>query len=105
MSTNLYEDRYGFDLHLTDCACSIEWSLLFIASQSPIMSDDPPALDEMTFEQALQRLEEIVASLEDETPELEQALSSYEEGTALAQHCLEQLEQAELRVDELSLDP
>lgn len=58
----------------------------------------------MTFEQALRRLEEIVESLEDETPELEEALSSYEEGTALARHCLERLEKAELRIDELSLD-
>ena len=68
------------------------------------MSDDGPAPEEMTFEQALQRLEEIVESLEDETPELEEALSSYEEGTELARHCLKRLEKAELRVEELSLD-
>jgi exodeoxyribonuclease VII small subunit len=68
------------------------------------MSDDGPALDDLTFEQALRRLEDIVDALEDETPELEEALSSYEEGTALARYCLERLEQAELRIDELSLD-
>lgn len=68
------------------------------------MPAEHPAPDEMTFEQALQRLEKIVASLEDEMPELEEALSSYEEGTALARHCLKQLEQAELRIEELSLD-
>lgn len=68
------------------------------------MPDTDPAPDDLTFEQALRRLEEIVESLEDETPELEEALSSYEEGTALARHCLEQLEDAELRIDELSLD-
>ncbi len=58
----------------------------------------------MPFEHALQRLEEIVESLEDETPELEQALDAYEEGTTLARLCLERLDAAELRVDELSLD-
>ncbi|NBB75392.1 MAG: exodeoxyribonuclease VII small subunit [Bacteroidetes bacterium] len=68
------------------------------------MSDDGPALDDLTFEQALRRLEDIVDALEDETPELEEALSSYEEGTALARYCLERLEHAELRIDELSLD-
>lgn len=68
------------------------------------MPDEPPYPDDMTFEQALQRLEEIVESLEDEMPELEEALSSYEEGTTLARHCLKQLEQAELRIEELSLD-
>ena len=68
------------------------------------MSNDAPAPDDMTFEQALQRLEEIVESLEDETPELEQALDAYEEGTTLARLCLERLNAAELRIDELALD-
>lgn len=67
------------------------------------MADSSPA-DAMTFEQALQRLEEIVESLEDETPELEQALDVYEEGTTLARLCLDRLDAAELRVEELSLD-
>jgi exodeoxyribonuclease VII small subunit len=68
------------------------------------MSDDAPTPDEMTFEQALQRLEEIVESLEDETPELERALDTYEEGTTLARMCLKRLDEAELRIDELALD-
>jgi len=65
---------------------------------------DSSSPDALTFEQALQRLEEIVKSLEDETPKLEQALDAYEEGTTLARLCLERLDAAELRVDELSLD-
>lgn len=63
-----------------------------------------PAPEDMTFEEALTRLETIVESLEDEVPDLETALASYEEGTELARHCLERLEAAELRIEELSLD-
>lgn len=68
------------------------------------MSDATPAPEDLTFEQALQRLEEIVEALEGETPDLETALESYEEGTELARYCLKRLEAAELRVEELSLD-
>ncbi len=68
------------------------------------MSDTSPAPEEMTFEEALVRLEAIVESLEDEVPDLETALAAYEEGTALARYCLERLEAAELRIEELSLD-
>lgn len=68
------------------------------------MPDAPPAPEDLTFEEALERLEQIVESLEDEVPDLETALASYEEGTTLARHCLQRLEAAELRIDELSLD-
>lgn len=68
------------------------------------MPDPTPAPEDLTFEQALQRLEEIVESLEDETPDLATALDAYEEGTTLARHCLERLDAAELRITELSLD-
>lgn len=72
------------------------------------MSDDTSfddrSLDDLTFEQALNHLETIVESLENETPNLQQALDAYEEGTTLARLCLQRLEAAELRLDELSLD-
>lgn len=62
----------------------------------------PP--EDLSFEEALHRLESIVETLEDEPPHLEDALDAYEEGVSLAQRCLTQLEQADLRVQELSLD-
>lgn len=71
------------------------------------MSSAPaPAPDaaETTFEEALQRLEAIVETLESDPPSLDAALEAYAEGTALARHCLERLREAELRVEELSLD-
>lgn len=66
-------------------------------------SDDASAADP-TFEEALQRLEEIVETLEDDPPALGEALDTYEEGVALANDCLSRLEDAEQRVSELSID-
>lgn len=64
-----------------------------------------PALpDDLTFEQALQRLEALVETLEDDTAGLEDALRAYEEGVLLARYCLERLDTAELRVQELALE-
>lgn len=60
--------------------------------------------DEMSFEQAVQRLEAIVADLEDDKLDLAASLEAYEEGVALARQCLKRLDQAELQVQELRLD-
>ena len=72
------------------------------SSTAPSPDDMPP--DAVTFEQALSRLEAIVASLEGDLPDLESALQAYEEGVGLAQLCLERLHRAELRVQELALE-
>lgn len=66
-----------------------------------------PALDlpeDLTFEQALQRLEALVETLEDEAAGLDEALQAYEEGVLLARYCLQRLDTAELRVQELALE-
>ncbi|MCH8961517.1 MAG: exodeoxyribonuclease VII small subunit [Bacteroidetes bacterium] len=70
------------------------------------MSNPPPVTlpENLTFEQALQRLEALVETLEDETAGLEEALQAYEEGVLLARFCLERLDTAELRVQELALE-
>jgi len=67
------------------------------------MPDAPPA-SEMTFEEALRRLETLVETLEDDPPALDEALETYEEGVTLANECLARLEDAEQRVSELSID-
>ncbi len=67
------------------------------------MPDSPDAADR-TFEESLERLEEIVETLEDDPPSLDKALDAYEEGVSLANECLERLEQAEQRVSELSIE-
>lgn len=59
---------------------------------------------DQTFEEALERLEEIVEELEEEPPSLDDALDAYEEGVAMANECLSRLEDAEQRVSEISID-
>ena len=68
------------------------------------MSSNPTPEPEETFEDRLNKLESIINSLENETPGLEEALNSYEKGVELAKTCLQQLEQAELRVRTIRLD-
>ncbi len=60
--------------------------------------------EDLTFEQAVRRLEEIVEVLEQDPPDLEASLQLYEEGVLLARHCLQRLDAAELRVQELALE-
>jgi exodeoxyribonuclease VII small subunit len=64
---------------------------------------DSPS-DERSFEETLNRLEEIVERLEDDPPALDEAIDTYEEGVALANECLSRLDDAEQRVRELSIE-
>ena len=64
----------------------------------------PSLPEDLTFEQAVQRLEALVETLEDDTAGLEDALHAYEEGVLLARYCLQRLDAAELRVQELALE-
>ncbi len=59
----------------------------------------------VTFEQQLQRLEEIVASLEKGDVPLADSLALFEEGTKLIGACSKQLDQAEQQVVKLMKGP
>lgn len=59
---------------------------------------------DLTFEQAINELETIVARLEDEPPPLDDALQSYERGMLLAKYCRQRLDAATLRIQELALE-
>jgi exodeoxyribonuclease VII small subunit len=63
-----------------------------------------PSVTELTFEAALKELEATVARLESGDLTLEESLTLYERGQQLATHCQAQLEQATLRVEQLSAD-
>ena len=56
------------------------------------------------FEEALKRLEAIVAAMESGDLPLETLLAKYEEGTQLAQVCQAKLAEAELKVQQLEKD-
>jgi len=58
-------------------------------------------LAQLPFEEALQRLEAIVAEMESETLPLEQLLTRYEEGVKLIEVCQTRLAAAELRIQQL----
>ena len=58
--------------------------------------------DNLTFEQALARLDEIVRLLEDGNAGLEESLAHYEQGVGLLKRCYAQLRQAEQRIQLLA---
>jgi len=57
-----------------------------------------------SFEARLARLDTIVAALERDDLELEQALALFEEGIQHIRHARELLRQAELRVEQLQVE-
>lgn len=60
-----------------------------------------PAKKEVTFENALERLENIVASLESGEAPLDESLALFEEGVKLVKLCNNKLEGAEKAVKQL----
>lgn len=59
-------------------------------------------IESLSYEKAYAELETIVSKLETDSKSLEEALVLFERGQALAQHCALLLDQAELRVRQLS---
>lgn len=60
------------------------------------------ALEELSYEQALAELESIVAALETDDHTLGKTLALFERGQELARYCAGLLDQAELKVQQLS---
>ena len=58
----------------------------------------------MTFEQNMQRLEQIVRAMERGDAALEESLKLFQEGTALASSCTKLLDDAELQVKKIVTD-
>lgn len=58
-------------------------------------------VEQLSYEDALSELENIVAALESDEQTLELALNLFERGQALAQHCSAQLDKAELKIRRL----
>lgn len=59
---------------------------------------------DMTYEQAVKRLEEIVACLEKKETPLEESIKLFEEGTELAAFCNKILTTAKQKITELTKD-
>jgi exodeoxyribonuclease VII small subunit len=63
-----------------------------------------PTADELSFEDALKELEEIITRMGNGDLTLEESLGLFERGQKLASYCQTQLEQATLRVEQLTSD-
>lgn len=65
----------------------------------------PADIAKLSFEEALQELEQIVKRLEGGTGKLDDAIQSYERGTLLKRHCEAKLREAQARVDKIVIAP
>ena len=68
------------------------------------MSDDPPSSD-LSFEDALKRLEAIVHRLESGEASLDESIKLYAEGDQLRGQCEKRLQDAQARIEKISLGP
>jgi exodeoxyribonuclease VII small subunit len=66
-----------------------------------ISTNQTKPMDEMSYEQAISKLNEIIDALEGKEQSLENALSLYEQGQELLNHCTYLLNDAELRVQQI----
>ena len=65
-------------------------------------SSSPKPVEDLNYESAFSELETIVDSLENDQRSLEESMSLFERGQALAKRCAELLDKAELKVRQLS---
>jgi exodeoxyribonuclease VII small subunit len=72
-------------------------------AQAP--SPGPKEIADLSFEDALAQLEQIVQKLEGGDVPLEDSIRIYERGAALKAHCEKKLREAELKVERIVLGP
>jgi len=68
------------------------------------MSDDP-LISDLSFEDALKRLEAIVHRLESGEASLDESIKLYAEGDQLRGQCEKRLQDAQARIEKISLGP
>lgn len=62
----------------------------------------PKPVEDLSYEVAFAELQDIVTTLEGEPASLDQAMSLFERGQALARRCAQLLDEAELKVKRLA---
>ena len=65
------------------------------------MADEPVDVQDLSFEAALKRLEEIVRRLEGGEASLDEAIALYGEGDRLKQQCEARLQAAQARIEQI----
>jgi exodeoxyribonuclease VII small subunit len=63
---------------------------------------EPTAIDQLSFEDSLRRLEEIVRTLEKGEAPLDRSIELYQEGDRLRRHCEARLKDAQARIDQIA---
>lgn len=63
-----------------------------------------PAIEQLSFEQALSELESIVGKLESGETPLAEAIALYERGNLLRRRCSDRLDAAQARIEAIRLD-
>ena len=64
----------------------------------------PDDIKNLSFESAMDELEEIVRTLEEGNVDLDNAINSYARGALLKSHCENKLNDAKSRIDKIVLD-
>ena len=67
------------------------------------MANAETEIDQLTFEAALARLEEIVRTLEKGEAPLDTSIALYQEGERLKRHCEARLRDAQARIEQIAL--
>lgn len=70
---------------------------------SEVMENSRP-VEDMTFEDALRELEQIVGLLERGDAPLDESIRLYERGSLLRQRCADRLDAAQARIEAIKLD-
>ena len=69
------------------------------------MADEGANIAEMSFEDALRALEQVVARLESGEVPLDESISLYERGEELRKHCQARLDAAQARIEKIVAGP
>ena len=67
-------------------------------------SNISPDITKLSFEEALEQLEDIVSKLEDGSINLEESIEEYTRGIHLKNHCETKLKEATLKVEQITID-
>ena len=67
-------------------------------------SNISPDITKLSFEEALEQLENIVSKLEDGSINLEESIEEYTRGVHLKNHCETKLKEATLKVEQINID-
>ncbi|MBM3547107.1 MAG: exodeoxyribonuclease VII small subunit [Alphaproteobacteria bacterium] len=70
-----------------------------------VASPIPADIAKLSFEDALAELEQIVGRLEAGKAKLDDAIAAYERGALLKRHCEAKLREAQMKVEQIQLQP